>query len=369
MPRSAPCPIRSRLPRGEGTLDGTPRGRQLTVKIPTDVPTRPLLREIALLRLAFLGFAWFALAASSVSAADTVFPPGSHIGLAPPAGVSVSRTFPGFADPEKKVSFLFTELPGGAYEEFVKGMTTTAKSAPGVSAFRQEVLLTQNGAATLIVADQESQGEKFRKWLLVTRNTVSDRNVDISRAYVVTVQVPAGASSAYPDEAIRKSLATLTLRDEIPNEETLSLLPFRMTDLAKFRYARPVTPGRAVVLTDEEKMGTAPEKHAYMFVSIGQSPQIQPDERERFARNLLSGISGYSDLRVTFAEPQRIGNFPGYEIRLEGKDDRTKADVALVQWVRFSGGAVLRMVGIAPKDAWLDSFARFRAVRDGIEPR
>ena len=323
-----------------------------------------------MLRRAFLGLAWIAgLAAAPAWAADPVFPPGSHIGLVPPQGLSLSRTFPGFSDPDRKVSILFSELPGGAYDEFVKGMTTTAKSAPGVSAFRQEVLLTQHGAATLIVADQENEGEKFRKWLLVTRNTVSDRHVDISRAYVVTVQVPVDAQSAYPEEAIRKSLASLSLREDIPNDETLSQLPFRVSDLASFRFASAVTPGRAVVLTDEDKIGAEPDKNAYLFVSIGPSPQVPAEERDRFARQLLSNLNGYSELRVTFAEAQRIGNAPGYEIRLEGKEARTGTDVTLVQWVRFSGGAILRMVGIAPKNKWQESFARFRAVRDGIEPR
>lgn len=322
-----------------------------------------------MLRQAFLGLACLSALALPARAADAVFPPGSHIGLVPPAGLNVSRTFPGFSDPDQKVTILFSELPGVAYEDFVKGMTTTAKSAPGVSGFRQEVLLTQHGAATLIVADQENEGEKARKWLLVTRNTVTDRNVDISRAFVVTVQVPVSARAAYPEAAIRKSLASLALRDDIPNEETLSLLPFRVSELASFRFVRPITPGRAVVLTDEDKLGAEPEKNAYMFLSIGPSPQVPPEDRDRVARQLLSNISGYSDLRVTFAEPMRIANAPGYEIRVEGKEMRTKADVSLVQWVRFSGGAILRMVGIAPKDNWPDSFTRFRAVRDGIEPR
>jgi hypothetical protein len=281
----------------------------------------------------------------------------------------VSSTFPGFADAGRKVTILFSELPGGAYEDFVKGMSTSAKSAPGVSGFKQEVLLTQHGAATLIVADQENEGQRLRKWLLVTRNTVADQHVDISRAFVITVQVPEDARSAYPEEAVRKSLATLSLRDTIPNQETLSLLPFKVSNLADFRFARPITPGRAIVLSDEEKFGKDPDKNAYMFVSIGPSPQILPEERDRFARQLLNNVAGYSDLRVISAEPMRIGGSPGFEIRVEGKAAKSNAEVSLVQWVRFSGGAILRLVGIAPKEQWQASFTRFRAVRDGIESR
>jgi hypothetical protein len=51
------------------------------------------------------------------------------------------------------------------------------------------------------------------------------------------------------------------------------------------------------------------------------------------------------------------------------KDARTGADVTVVQWLRFGGGAYLHMIGVAPTDAWVASYARFRQVRDGIEAR
>jgi len=41
----------------------------------------------------------------------------------------------------------------------------------------------------------------------------------------------------------------------------------------------------------------------------------------------------------------------------------------VVQWLRFGGGGYIQVVGIAPVEAWPDSYPRFRAVRDGIAPR
>ena len=56
--------------------------------------------------------------------------------------------------------------------------------------------------------------------------------------------------------------------------------------------------------------------------------------------------------------------------REEGPEDvQTGADIELVQWLRFGTGAYLRILGFAPKDKWADMFTRFRAVRDGLEPR
>jgi hypothetical protein len=45
------------------------------------------------------------------------------------------------------------------------------------------------------------------------------------------------------------------------------------------------------------------------------------------------------------------------------------ADIEIVQWLRFGTGAYLRILGVAPKENWTSAFMRFRAVRDGLEPR
>ncbi len=64
----------------------------------------------------------------------------------------------------------------------------------------------------------------------------------------------------------------------------------------------------------------------------------------------------------------RIGGLPGYEIRAQAKGLNGEP-LSLVQWVRFGGGGFLRIVGVGRKDDWDALFTRFRAVRDGIEPR
>ena len=43
--------------------------------------------------------------------------------------------------------------------------------------------------------------------------------------------------------------------------------------------------------------------------------------------------------------------------------------VTVVQWLRFGGPNALRIIGSAPRDQWAKAFPRFRAVRDGIQPR
>ncbi len=60
------------------------------------------------------------LAPWQAKAADALFPVGSLVGLAPPAGMVASRTFSGFEDREKKAGIAITQLPGEAYEQFLE---------------------------------------------------------------------------------------------------------------------------------------------------------------------------------------------------------------------------------------------------------
>lgn len=321
---------------------------------------------------------FFALAALSAllcapaQAADPIFPKGSRIGLTPSTGLVVSRTFPGFEDNANKVVILTAELPAQAYEATLKSMQAPVGNTPGISNIKREILLTASGAAHLISANQEHEGAKIRKWMLVTWKTGADFTV------MVTAIVPDAAKTSYNDAAMRKIFATLSLRDQVPKDEILSLLPFQIADLANFRSIRPIAGGRGVLLSDEDKQSAPPAAdkkpdepgdEPEMIVSINPGAPAQATERARFAEQLIGGMPGLKDVRTTFAESMRLGALPGYEIRLEAKSAKTGKDVNVVQWVRFGSSSFIHVVGISPREKWLDSFARFRAVRDGITPR
>jgi hypothetical protein len=301
---------------------------------------------------------------------EAVFPLGSHIGLVPPQGMSPSDVFPGFEDRQNGVLVQLSELPAPAYEAFLQSMNRGEINVPGVSNAKREILITQGGGAHLVVGDQEADGRKFRKWLLITRQTISSEKIGLTMAFVVTVQVPDSARSAYSDDAIRKSLATVTLRSEIPGEEVLRTLPLRLTDLAGFTSVRPLIPGRAILLSEEPLGNVEPTDKPFVTVSVAAGkPLEEADERRKFSEQLLRGIQGYKDLKVVFAEQLRLQNQYVYEIRVEGKYERTGGDMMLVQWVRFGRQGFIRLVGITPKEDWAKNFPRFRAMRDGIDNR
>ena len=73
------------------------------------------------------------------------------------------------------------------------------------------------------------------------------------------------------------------------------------------------------------------------------------------------------ELQHLVSEPLRLGGQQGHEIMATAKDPTTGVDLTLVQWLRFGSGAYLQLVGVAPTPAWTAAYARFRAVRDGIE--
>src|ERR1700738_1141438 len=55
-----------------------------------------------------------AVAAPPAQAAEVVYPPGSRLGLAPPAGMATSRNFFGFEDLNESAAIILAALPAAA---------------------------------------------------------------------------------------------------------------------------------------------------------------------------------------------------------------------------------------------------------------
>jgi hypothetical protein len=226
---------------------------------------------------------------------------------------------------------------------------------------REEMPLSM-GKAFLVVAHHEAENTKIRKWILVAAAS--------GLTALVTAQIPEAATALYPDAAIRAALGTLAVRNTVPVEEQLSLLPFKIGELAGFRVSG-IVPGRAVMLgdapADAPVMGTITEPH--IFVAISPGGPVQTGDRDAFARDLFATVPNLRDVRITTSEPLRMGGQQGHQILADAKDPTGAAGLTVVQWLRFGGGAYLQMVGIARADAWKDAYPRFRSVRDGIDTR
>lgn len=306
----------------------------------------------------------FALAVGVMpaAAADVVYPPGSRIGLAPPQGMVTSKNFFGYEDAENNAAIIVLALPPQAYADLDKSVTADALKQQGLTFETREEMPLSTGKAFLVVGHHEVENTKIRKWILVAASS--------GLTALVTAQIPEAAKALYPDAAIRAALATLAIRNTVPVEEQLSLLPFKVGELAGFRVSG-IVPGRAVMLgdaaADTPGMGTITEPH--IFVAISPGGPVQTSDRDTFARDVFATIPNLREVRITTSEPLRMGGQQGYQILADAKDPTGAAGLTVVQWLRFGGGAYLQMVGIARAEAWKDAYPRFRSVRDGIDTR
>jgi hypothetical protein len=184
----------------------------------------------------------------------------------------------------------------------------------------------------------------------------------------VAVQVPENVSRIYTDDAIRQMFASAVIRNQVPVEEQLGLMPFKFGELSNFKNVRTLAPGAALILADgDEKTGF--EVAPFMIIGIIGSTAASPDDRGRFAQQIAATIPGVRDGRITMSEPVRIDGQAGYETRIDAVSGKDNTPVTIVQWLRFGGQSSLRIIGSSPRDDWAKAFPRFRAVRDGIQPR
>lgn len=301
----------------------------------------------------------FSLAPMKIWAADAQYPLASRIGLAPPPGMELSNSFPGFEDRQNNVFIRLVALPDNAYAEIEKSMTNDALKKQGVIVEKREHVKIEDGNGLLIVARQEAKPDRIRKWLLIAPLK--------GITGLISFEMPLDAKLRYTDATIRAALVSVVSRPHIPTEEQLKLVPFNISDLNGMRIVR-VVPGAAIQLTDGP--GDLFESNQpHVVISVSPGGPSQPSDREQFARLALGGLPPFKDVRVTNSEPMRVNGQPGYETRAQGKDPKNGTEVEIVQWLRFGTGGYLRIVAFAPKEGWTENFTRFRAVRDSLETR
>jgi hypothetical protein len=290
-------------------------------------------------------------------AADVVFPPGARVGMTPLVGLSRAKTFAGFETEDESVKVLVTELPAEAYGE----VTNAFKANPPASGrIKTETVETAAGLAYYTAESSRDGTDNVRRYSMILPGG--------SFAGYVLVQVPEKASKIYTDEAMRQMFASAVVRKEVPVEEQLGLMPFKLGELGDFKTIRTLAPGSAILLTDGNEttnFSAAP----FMVIGLIGSTPAQPDDRGRFAQQAATTIPGIRDARITMSEPVRIDGMPGYETRIDATSGKDNTAVTVVQWLRFGGTTSVRIIGFAPREEWSKAFSRFRAVRDGISPR
>jgi hypothetical protein len=301
--------------------------------------------------------ALFAVAASPAFAADPVFPPGARVGMVPLVGLVRAKSFLGFETEDQGVKVVVADLPAEAYGEVANAFKANPGGTGGI---KPESIETAAGLGYYTVENaRDASGSVRRYSMIVPGNTFSG---------YIAVQVPENASKIYTDDAVRQMFASTVVRKEVPIDEQLGLLPFKISDLGDFKNVRTLAPGAAVVVADGDET-TGFESAPFMIIGLIGTMPTTPDDRGRFAQQIATTIPGVRDGRITMSEPIRIDGQAGYETRIEAISGKDNTPVTIVQWLRFGSQSSLRVIGSSPRDQWAKAFPRFRAVRDGIQPR
>src|ERR1700686_3563733 len=213
----------------------------------------------------------FVAAICPALAADTVFPPGVRVGITPLAGLVGARTFVGFETEDHGVKGLMTELPPEAYN----GVVTACKANPaGTNGIKPESIETSAGVAYYTAENARNGATSVRRYSMILPGG--------SFSGYIAVQVPENASKIYTDDAVRQMFASAVVRKEVPVEEQLGQMPFKISELSSFKNIRTLAPGAATILADgDEKTGF--EAAPFMVIGIIASTPAQPEDRGRFA--------------------------------------------------------------------------------------
>ncbi len=166
-------------------------------------------------------------------AADAVFPPGLRIGLTPLVGLVAAKSFVGFETEDHGVKVLVTELPAAAYNEVADAFKADPAPAGGI---KPESIETAAGLAYYTTENAKDGAVNVRRYSMILPGGAF--------AGYVAVQVPENASRIYTDDAVRQMLASAAIRKEVPVDEQLSLLPFKITALGDFKTIRTLAPRR-----------------------------------------------------------------------------------------------------------------------------
>lgn len=314
------------------------------------------LRAILAVPLALL------LLAGPAVANDLVYPPGSRIGLVPLNGILPLRNGSGFENPDNKLVVTLQEMPASAFDA-IDSAFKERKPLPTAMGDAQP-FDTVAGKGYLSRAGGPNSGPKNNRIAII----ISDGKM----AGYVAVDVPEAAAGTYSDEAIQKMLASTTLRTEVPANEQLAMLPFKVNELSGFKKVRTLVRGQAIMLLDGEEEGTLTGE-PYVLITVARVSADQPADRDRLAqtlyRQLISSIPMQNPQPPTLSEPMRIGGTAGYETRFNATSAKDNKPMTVVQWLRFGGGATLQIIATAPREQWPEMFTRFRAIRDGIDRR
>ncbi len=315
---------------------------------------------MTLLRQATATFLLLALTglAAPLAAAEAVFPPGSRIGLQPPAGFAVAEGFTGFIDKEENVSFLIVEIADAPFAQ-IAATSDEQWAGQGIAIASRRSLRVDDAPAMLLTGAQTLEGGRFAKWILFVG--YDDMSVMIT---VQSVRPPTEALNL----AIETALKTTIRRKALTIDEKLAVLPFRLAALGDLRIVDTLA-NAAVFLTRGPKDAVRGAEQPFLIVA--RSPASPPGDLDLDA---LSRLAVRSLKTVEVLEIERSGTAQTdgdttVELVARGRTRETGEAIIVWQWMRQLDGGYLRMVGISAVADRKRDLAVYREIRDGLRLR
>ena len=226
---------------------------------------------MTLIRRLFAAALLLIAATNPALAADPVFPPGARVGMVPLVGLVRAKSFIGFETEDQGVKVVVADLPAEAYNE----VSNAFKGNPGdIGGIKPESIETAAGLGYYTVENAKDGATNVRRYSMIVPG--------IGFSGYVAVQVPENAWKIYSDDAVRQMFATAVVRKEVPADEQLGLLPFKISDRSEFKNVRTLAPGAAVILADDDET-TGFEAAPFMIVGMIGQTAASPDDRGRFA--------------------------------------------------------------------------------------
>lgn len=298
----------------------------------------------------------FALvAATAAHAADPVFPPGSRIGLTPPAGMNPARGMAGFQNPQNGTAIVAIEMPVEAFPSLSAGFADDALKQQGFELKSRDIVKIGGADAILISGEQREGARVIPKLVLLA--------AEPTLTALVIAQAPDGlpaARAAVLVSELKAALATVVIRPPPSMDEQLAALPFRIGDLAGFRPLR-VMAGNSIMLTSGPSETVREAEQPVLIIATSFSPPPPADQRDAFARALLVSNTLIRDTVLERSQMFRQNGGDWHEIVAKATDGPSGRPVIVTQTIRFARDGYLRTVGIAraeDRDSALPSFRR-----------
>lgn len=289
-------------------------------------------------------------------AAEVVYPPGSRIGLVPPANMKLSRGIAGFQDSATGAAIVAIEMPADAYPTLSAGFTDDALKTQGFTSRTRETVHVGKSDALLVSGDQHEPTRTVPKSVLIA--------ADPGMTILVIGQLPPGAP-AEMEEQVRAALRTVAIRAPLSMAEQIAVLPFGIGDFADFRPLRAMA-GNSIMLTDGPNDSIREADQPVIIIATSFSPPPPPEQRPALAQSLLVANAFIRDPVFERSQSFRQDGADWHEIVAKGLDVASGRPVIVAQTIRFSPDSYLRTVGVARVENRDAVLPRFRRVVDSL---